>query len=56
VSAKAQERLRLHDEGYALITAEDAAATAERGRQRGGGYLRVLFTGSFSDTSNQDTV
>lgn len=34
VSAKAQERARLHDEGYALITAQNAAAAAERGRQR----------------------
>jgi hypothetical protein len=32
VSAKAQERARLHDEGYALITAQDAAAVAESGR------------------------
>jgi hypothetical protein len=37
VSAKAQERARLHDEGYALITAQNAAAAAERGRQRGRG-------------------
>jgi len=37
VSAKAQERERLHDEGYALITAQNAAAAAERGRQRGRG-------------------
>jgi hypothetical protein len=34
VSAKAQERARLHDEGYALITAQNAAAAAERGKQR----------------------
>lgn len=37
VSAKAQERARLHDEGYALVTAQNAAAAAERGRQRGRG-------------------
>jgi len=37
VSAKAQERARLHDEGYALITAQNAAAAAERGRRRGRG-------------------
>lgn len=37
VSAKAQERARLHDEGYALITAQNAAAAATRGRQTGRG-------------------
>jgi hypothetical protein len=37
VSAKAQERARLHDEGYALITAQNAVAAAERGRKRGRG-------------------
>lgn len=37
VSAKAQERARLHDEGYALITALNAATAAERGRKRGRG-------------------
>ena len=37
VSVKAQERARLHDEGYALITARNAAAAAERGKQRGRG-------------------
>jgi len=37
VSARAQERARLHDEGYALITAQNAAATAARGRQAGRG-------------------
>lgn len=37
VSARAQERARLHDEGYALITAQNAAAAAERGKQRGRG-------------------
>jgi hypothetical protein len=37
VSGKAQERARLHDEGYALITAQNAAAAAERGKQRGRG-------------------
>ena len=35
VSAKAQERARLRDEGYALITAQNAAAAATRGRQTG---------------------
>jgi hypothetical protein len=34
VSGKVQERTRLRDEGYALITAQNAAAAAERGRQR----------------------
>jgi hypothetical protein len=37
VSAKAQERARLRDEGYALIIAQNAAAAAERGKQRGRG-------------------
>jgi RepB DNA-primase from phage plasmid len=37
VSSKAQERVRLRDEGYALITAQNAAAAAERGKQRGRG-------------------
>ena len=37
VSARAQERARLHDEGYALITAQNAAAAAARGKQRGRG-------------------
>ena len=37
VSAKAQERARLRDEGYALVTAQNAAAAAERGKQRGRG-------------------
>jgi hypothetical protein len=37
VSAKAQENARRHDEGYALITAQNAAAAAERGRKRGRG-------------------
>jgi hypothetical protein len=37
VSPKAQERARLHDEGYALITAQNAAAAAARGRQTGRG-------------------
>jgi hypothetical protein len=35
VSEKARERARCRDEGYALITAQNAAAAAERGRQRG---------------------
>jgi hypothetical protein len=37
VSSKAQENARRHDEGYALITAQNAAAAAERGRKRGRG-------------------
>jgi hypothetical protein len=37
VSPKAQERARLRDEGYALITAQNAAAAATRGRQKGRG-------------------
>lgn len=37
VSAKAQERARLGDEGYARITAQNAAAAAARGRQTGRG-------------------
>jgi hypothetical protein len=37
VSARAQERARLHDEGYALITAQNATAAAARGRQTGRG-------------------
>jgi hypothetical protein len=37
VSPRAQERARLHDEGYARVTAENAAAAAERGRKRGRG-------------------
>jgi DNA primase RepB-like protein len=37
VSAKAQERARLHDEGYALVTARNASDAAERGRKRGRG-------------------
>ena len=37
VSARAQERAGLHDEGYALITAQNAAAAATRGRQTGRG-------------------
>jgi hypothetical protein len=36
VSAKAQERARLRDEGYALITAQKAAAAAMRGRRQTG--------------------
>jgi hypothetical protein len=35
VSAKPQERAGLHDEGYALITAQNAAATRSRQRGRG---------------------
>jgi hypothetical protein len=37
VSARAQERVRLGDEGYALITAENAAAAATRGQRKGRG-------------------
>ena len=37
ISAKAQERARLRDEGYALITAQNAAAAATRGRRTGRG-------------------
>ncbi len=37
VSEKAQERARSGDEGYALDTAQNAAAAAERGRTRGRG-------------------
>lgn len=37
VSAKAQENARRHDEGYALVTAQNGAAAAERGRKRGRG-------------------
>ena len=36
-SAKAQENARRHDEGYALITAQNAASAAERGRTWGRG-------------------
>ena len=38
VSAKAQERARLNDKGYALITAQNAAEAATRGRRTGKGY------------------
>jgi hypothetical protein len=37
VTEKAQERARLHDGGYALITAQNATAAATRGRQMGRG-------------------
>jgi hypothetical protein len=37
VSVRAQQRARLHDEGYALVTAQNAAAAAERGRKQGRG-------------------
>ncbi len=40
VSAKAQERARLRDEGYVLITAQNAAAAAARGWQAGRGIKR----------------
>jgi hypothetical protein len=34
---------RLHDEGCALITAQNATAAATRGRQTGGGSGNALF-------------
>jgi hypothetical protein len=37
VGEKAQERARCGDEGYALVTARNAAADAARGKQRGRG-------------------
>ena len=37
LSERAQERLRLKDAWYALITAQNAAAEAAKGRQRGRG-------------------
>jgi hypothetical protein len=37
VSEKVQERARCRDEGYALVAAQNAAAAAEKGRQRGRG-------------------
>jgi methyl-accepting chemotaxis protein len=37
VSEKAQENARRHDEGYASVTARNAADAAERGRKRGRG-------------------
>ena len=37
VSARAQERVRLRDEGYAVVTARNAAAAAARARQTGRG-------------------
>jgi hypothetical protein len=37
VSEKARERARSGDEGYALVTAENAAAEARRGRREGRG-------------------
>jgi hypothetical protein len=40
VSPRAQENARRHDEGYALITAQNAAAAAERGPQTGQGGSR----------------
>jgi hypothetical protein len=42
-SSQAQERARLHDEGYALITAQNAAAAATRGRQTGRGERAKTF-------------
>jgi hypothetical protein len=36
-SEKARERARCGDEGYALVTAQNAAAAAARGRQKGRG-------------------
>jgi hypothetical protein len=40
VSARAQERARLRDEGYALITPENAVAADTRGWQKGRGSPR----------------
>jgi hypothetical protein len=37
VSARAKERMRLSDEGYALITAQNGASAAARGQQKGRG-------------------
>ena len=37
VSGNAQDRARRGDEGYALITAQNAAAAATRGRREGRG-------------------
>ena len=37
VSAKAQDRARLGDEDYALITARNAAEAAARGQRKGRG-------------------
>ena len=37
VSEKARKRARCRDEGYALVTAQNAAAKATRGRQTGRG-------------------
>jgi hypothetical protein len=37
VSARAQERAPLRDEGCALITAQNAAAAATRGQRKGRG-------------------
>jgi hypothetical protein len=37
VSEKARERARCRDEGYALVTAQNAAAAAVRGGQKGRG-------------------
>jgi hypothetical protein len=37
VSEKAQERARSGDDGYSLVTAENAAADAMRGRREGRG-------------------
>ena len=48
VSEKAQEKARLHDEGYAHVTAQSAAAAAERGRKRGERSQRVESNEGFS--------
>ena len=37
LSARAKERARLRDEGYALVTAHNAARAAKHGRQTGRG-------------------
>jgi hypothetical protein len=41
-SAARRRSARLHDEGYALITAQNATAAAERGKQRGRGAALFL--------------
>jgi len=43
VSAKAQERARLHDECYALITAQNAACSSGTGPLEGqGGVFEIV--------------
>lgn len=44
VSAKAQERAHLHDEGYALITAQNAQQRRRAvGRRAGASYLEIPY-------------